>query len=160
MLISKNPGNTSLDKTKLNAIVGSLVDPLVPENLQRYGSSPTDSFLVTWSTNTIFNIRSGRLSQGLTETKADSGFPNYTRRRLLSEFPEPSRVIYMVSGNYQFDRTHAADAALLVTPSDSRATYRIWYFHGSGRKTPGVFLDGHTEMLAYPIDPARILPPQ
>jgi prepilin-type N-terminal cleavage/methylation domain-containing protein len=156
--ISKSPGNTNADKTKLNAIVGSLVDPLVPADLQRYGGSPTDSFLVTWSTNTIFNIRKGRENQGLTDTRPDSGFPNYTRRRLLSEFSEPSRVIYMVSGNYQFDRTHAANPALLVPPTVDRAGYRIWYYHGSGKKTPGVFLDGHTEMLAYPIDPKRINP--
>ncbi len=153
--IEKNPGNTNVDKTRLNAIVGNLVDPLVPENLQRYGSSPTDSFLITWSNNTIFNIMNGRVNQGLPETRPASVAPTYIRRRTLSEFDTPARVIYMVGGSYQFDTTFAADDKLLAEPT---ARQRIFYYHRNGRGTPAVFLDGHSAILTYPIDPKLINP--
>jgi prepilin-type N-terminal cleavage/methylation domain-containing protein len=153
--ISKDPGNTNTDKTRLNGIIGGLVDPRVPENLQRYGSSPTDSFLTTWSCNFILNTMNGRANQGVTETRPSGGAPNYPRRRVMSEFPEPSRIIYMVGGSYQFDLTNAANEAFLVEPV---ARQRIFYYHGSNRATPAVFLDGHTQLLKFPIDPKLINP--
>ncbi len=153
--LDRNPGNTDSDKTRLNAIIAGLVDPMVPESLQRYGASATDSFLTTWSVNTVFNFLNGKTLQGL-PVQPVTTTNRWINRRSLSEFNEPSRIIYMVGGSYQFNTTFAADAALLAEPT---ARQRIWYYHGSGKKTPAVFLDGHTEMLAYPIDPARILPP-
>ena len=153
--ISKDPGNTNTDKTRLNGIIGGLVDPRVPENLQRYGSSPTDSFLTTWSCNYVMNMMNGRANQGVAETRPAGGAPNYPRRRVMQEFSEPSRVIYMVGGSYQFSVENAANAELLAEPV---ARQRIFYYHSSNRATPAVFLDGHTQMLKFPIDPKLINP--
>ncbi len=153
--VSKDPGNTNTDKTRLNAIIGGLVDPMVPEELRRYGSSPTDSFLTTWSCNFIMNTMSGRINQGIPESRPATGSPNYPRRRLLSEFPNPSRVIYMVSGSYQFNLTNAANRDLLAEPA---ARQSIFYYHRGNQATPAVFLDGHTQMMSFPIDPKLINP--
>ena len=73
----------------------------------------------------------------------------------MSEFPDPSRVIYMVGGSYQFNLENAADEALLAEPT---ARQRIFYYHSNKRATPVVFLDAHTQMLKFPIDPKLINP--
>lgn len=153
--LDKDPGNTSANKTRINAIIGGLIDPSVPENLQRYGASPVDSFLTTWSVNSIFNVMSGRTNEGLPESRPATGAPTYPRRRILSEFTNPARTIYMVSGSYQFNTTAAANELLLNEPA---ARQPIFYLYGGRTKTPAVFLDGHTAMLTYPIAPSTIIP--
>lgn len=126
-------------------LMGSLatyVDPLVPEDYRKYNTVEW-----TWSFNSIFNTSYGRRRQ--------LGSSAGTGPRRLPEFQEPSRTLYLVSGGYELSETHAANTALLTTPVGRQP---IFYYHGGGKKTPGVFLDGHAEMLAFPIDPKKINP--
>jgi prepilin-type N-terminal cleavage/methylation domain-containing protein len=153
--LDKDPGNTATNKTKINAIIADLIDPSVPENLQRYGANPVDSFLTTWSVNSIFNVMGGRVNEGLTETRPSQGAPNYPRRRLLLEFSNPARTVYMVSGSYQFNTTNATNKDFRIEPEKRQP---IFYLYGGRTKTPAVFLDGHAAMLTFPISPSMIVP--
>jgi hypothetical protein len=73
----------------------------------------------------------------------------------MAEFDYPSDTIYAVSGSYELTVSAAANASLLQEPS---ARQSIFYLHGNNDSTPAVFLDGHSELITYPIDPKQINP--
>lgn len=83
----------------------------------------------------------------------DGRKPDKEERRLLS-FEEPSRVIYAASGNENLKVQHASNPAQLPLPDGPREGF---YFAHDGA-TPAVFLDGHAEMVAFPIDPTWLNP--
>lgn len=126
----------------------SVVDPNVPNALQSYGQYP-----YTWSVNSIFNRRYGRGAQGVGPWGTD-GQRAVSPRRML-EFEEPSNTLYAVSGGFEFSVAQAEKPELLVTPTGRQP---IFYLHGSDDSTPGVFLDGHAELMTYPISARRINP--
>lgn len=148
--IAKAPGG---DTTKTASILEPLADPMIPKELLIYGNT----FPVTWSFNSVVNLRNGRRNQGLTSsnTPLPPGNARDFNARRVSDFREPSRLIYAVSGSYQFDATFAANEDLVNPPT---ARQRIFYVHRSGKATAAVFLDGHTQFLTYPIDPSLIIP--
>jgi prepilin-type N-terminal cleavage/methylation domain-containing protein len=124
------------------AVLKQYSDPLVPADFTTYGNYGT-----TWTINRIFNVHGGRSAQGVGPY---SGAPNQ-KVRLLQEFLEPSRTLYAISGGgYEISATNIVDAALLAPPV---ARQQLYYYHRNGKATPAAFLDGHTEMLSFPIDP-------
>lgn len=124
------------------------VDPLVPNAFNKYSGK----FPWTWSINSIFNRKNGRNAEGLGTWVGAQGSVNPRR---LVEFDKPSETIYAVSGGYQFNQIHAANEALLKTPEGRQP---IFYYHGTDESTPAVFLDGHVEMMRFPIPLANIIP--
>lgn len=73
----------------------------------------------------------------------------------MTEFEYPADTIYAVSGDYEFGTANAEDSALMAPPTSRKP---IFYLHGNNDSTPAVFLDGHAELLEFPIDPKRINP--
>jgi prepilin-type N-terminal cleavage/methylation domain-containing protein len=115
-------------------------DPFLPDDFTTYGSYGT-----TWTINRIFNVNAGR------SVHTGAAYDNNPRPRLINEFSDPSRTIYALSGGgYEVSATNIVDAALVTPPVARQALY---YFHKNGRATPAVFLDGHTALLSFPIDP-------
>ena len=142
--------NSQLDNVANS--IAPLVDPAVPAELLNYAGG----YPWTWSINSIFNIRQGRFYQGIGTWLPHSGSADRIRNaRRVEEFQNPSKVIFAVSGGFEFNTARAADETLLATPTARRP---IFYLHRKGRATPAVFLDGHTELLSFPINPALIIP--
>jgi prepilin-type N-terminal cleavage/methylation domain-containing protein/prepilin-type processing-associated H-X9-DG protein len=83
----------------------------------------------------------------------DGTKPNKNERRLIN-FDNPSRVIYASSGSENLKVQHATDAAQSVIPEGPRVGF---YFCHDGA-APMVFLDGHAEMVSFPIDPTWLNP--
>ena len=83
----------------------------------------------------------------------DGTKPNKNERRLLT-FDDPGEVIYAASGNENLKVTHAQDSAQLQIPEQPREGF---YFCHDGA-APMVFLDGHAEMVSFPIDPTWLNP--
>jgi prepilin-type N-terminal cleavage/methylation domain-containing protein/prepilin-type processing-associated H-X9-DG protein len=78
---------------------------------------------------------------------------NKNEKRLLN-FERPNHVIYAASGNGNLSPQLATDSGQLPIPSSPR---RGFYFVHDG-SVPAVFLDGHAEMLPFPIDPTKLNP--
>jgi hypothetical protein len=123
-------------------------DPNVPENMIRIGGLP-----FTFAINSIFNQKYGRAVEGKEAWTPPSQQDSNQRR--MAEFDYPSDTIYAVSGSYELTVSAAANASLLQEPS---ARQSIFYLHGNNDSTPAVFLDGHSELITYPIDPKQINP--
>ena len=123
-------------------------DPNVPENMIRIGGLP-----FTYAINSVFNQKYGRSVDGKAAWKPAAQQSSNQRR--MAEFDYPSDTIYAVSGSYQLTVSAAANASLLQEPS---ARQSIFYLHGNNDSTPAVFLDGHSELITYPIDPKQINP--
>lgn len=123
-------------------------DPNVPENMVRIGGLP-----FTYAINSIFNQKYGRAVDGKGAWTPPSQQDSNQRR--MAEFDYPSDTIYAVSGSYELTVSAAANASLLQEPS---ARQSIFYLHGNNDSTPAVFLDGHSELMTYPIDPKQINP--
>ena len=115
-----------------------LVDPAVPEVNIKDGS-------YTQAFNNLFSQRplngSDRMQPG----------------RRLNEFEDPGEVLYAVTGTVEFYTLQGKNPAMLELPSDNWR-WGIYYIHEGGTATPGVFLDGHAEMLSFPIEPKTIDP--
>jgi prepilin-type N-terminal cleavage/methylation domain-containing protein/prepilin-type processing-associated H-X9-DG protein len=75
--------------------------------------------------------------------------------RRLSEFDNPSNLIYASSGSGSFLPQHGIDPAQLPLPAQGER--RGIYFAHNGA-APAVFLDGSAQMLRFPIDPTWINP--
>lgn len=134
--LQKTPGGNK--ELSVNALK-PFVDPLVPEALQLYSGYP-----YTWSINRIFSLQGGRFAQGV-------GAYNSTKSyRTVNEFMEPSRTLYAVSGGFEITAANVVNPDLTNPPAGRQG---IFYFHRDGKATPAVFLDGHTAMLSFPIDP-------
>jgi prepilin-type N-terminal cleavage/methylation domain-containing protein len=123
-------------------------DPNVPENMVRIGGLP-----FTYAINSIFNQKYGRAVEGKGAWTPPSQQDSNQRR--MAEFDYPSDTIYAVSGSYELTVSAAANASLLQEPS---ARQSIFYLHGNNDSTPAVILDGHSELITYPIDPKQINP--
>ena len=95
----------------------------------------------SWAINNQFAFKSG-----------------YCRHNLAEYFSYGS-VLYAVSGSWSFNASHAADQARCIDPSDLSNRQGPMYAYGDNDRVPGVFLDGHAEMLTFPIDPDMINPP-
>jgi general secretion pathway protein G len=127
------------DIQRVNAILGTVRDPMVPDQPEFLRSQ----YNTTWSINRIFNVQKGYAAQGLA-TSQDSD-----RYRNLSEFTDPSRTIYAVSGGYEFGYQAINNADLLNPPTKFQ---QIYYYHRNGKATPVLFLDGSARIIDYPID--------
>ena len=84
---------------------------------------------------------------------SDGQKPNKNERRLLN-FEQPNRVIYAASGNDNLKVAHASNPAQLTIPEAPREGF---YFCHDGA-APMVFLDGHAELVAFPVDPTWLNP--
>jgi prepilin-type N-terminal cleavage/methylation domain-containing protein len=136
--LAKRLSNVVLDNA---AVLQQYSDPFLPDNFTTYGNYGT-----TWTINRIFNVHAGRSVQ-----TQGAPYNSTPRPRTINEFLEPSRTIYAVSGGgYEISATNIVDAALVNPPVARQALY---YFHKNGKATPVVFLDGHTALLSFPIDP-------
>lgn len=135
--LSRSPAG---DIQRVNNILGTIRDPFVPNEPAFLRSQ----YATTWALNRIFNVQKGYAAQGLVDSQTTD------RPRNLSEFIDPSRTIYAVSGGYEFGYKSIADANLLVTPTKFQPVY---YYHRNGKATPVLFLDGSARIMDYPIDP-------
>lgn len=79
--------------------------------------------------------------------------PDKDEKRLLN-FEKPSQVIYVASGNGNLKVAQAGNPAQLPVPKSPRQGF---YFCHDGA-VPVAFLDGHVEMLTFPIDPSWLDP--
>lgn len=125
-----------------------VVDPSVPEEFSKAAGLP-----FTWSINSVFNVKYGRAVEGKAAWGPTSSMASNPRR--MTEFENPADTIYAVSGDYELTEAYARDASLTNEPTGRQ---RIFYYHGNNDSTPAVFLDGHTELLTYPIAVERINP--
>jgi prepilin-type N-terminal cleavage/methylation domain-containing protein len=125
------------------------VDPAVPKANIKYASFP-----FTWSINNIFNRANGRFNE-FKGTDREVGWSSVLNPRRVVEFEKPAGTIFAVSGGFEFSKIKAADEGLL-NPTVPRPS--IFYLYGSKNTTPAVFLDGHAELLSFPISPEKIIP--
>ena len=123
-------------------------DPNVPENLVKIGGLP-----FTYAINSIFNQKYGRAVEGKAAWTPPAQRSSNQRR--MAEMDYPADTIYAVSGSYELTVSAAENSSLLQEPS---ARQSIFYLHGNNDSTPAVFLDGHSELISYPIDPKQINP--
>lgn len=128
------------DIQRVNNILGTIRDPFVPNEPAFLRSS----YATTWAVNRIFNVQKGYQAQGLTDSQ------NSDRPRNLSEFTDPSRTIYAMSGAYEVSSGNIVDASLLNPPTKFQG---IYYYHRDGRATPVLFLDGSARIMDFPVDP-------
>ncbi len=135
--LSRSPAG---DIQRVNAILGEIRDPFVPNEPAFLRSS----YATTWAVNRIFNVQKGYQAQGLTDSQTTD------KPRNMSEFTDPSRTIYSISGAYEVSATNIVDAGLLAPPTKFQGLY---YYHRNGRATPVLFLDGSAKVMDYPIDP-------
>jgi len=137
-----------------------------------YLKSRTMDGFPTWAElqRTYFSIRDPRMPEGILRDgwnwlgfnglfadypQAPSGGekPDKDERRLLN-FQKPNQVIYAASGNGNLKVEQASNPAQLPVPESPRQGF---YFCHDGA-VPVAFLDGHVEMLAFPIDPTWLDP--
>ena len=153
----RNPngsGGAAVVKDRTNQTLLNVCDAAIPESLIQKSDAaggPYSSYKFTWSINTIFNYNAGRQVQGVgAYSNAVGGSP-----RTVNEFLEPSRTLYALSGKgYEF-ATQIANQA--YTNPDGETLHPIGYFHRGGKAAAAVFLDGHTALLDFPIDPKLTL---
>lgn len=139
--ISRSPaGQNAEKKLNVSAVIEQMRDPLVPNE----DAFVRSGYRNTWAVNRIFNIEKGYAAQGLV------GSQDSDRYRNLSEFTDPSRTIYALSGGYEFGEQAIEMAELLNTPTKFQP---IYYYHRNGEATPVLFLDGSARIMDYPIDP-------
>lgn len=142
-------GTSTEALTKIANGLEPFVDPTVPKANIKYAVFP-----FTWSINSIFNRVNGRFNE-YKGTDREVGWSTLVSPRRIVEFQKPAGTIYAVSGGFEFSQAKAADATLL-TPTVPRPS--IFYLYGNKNTTPAVFLDGHAEMLSFPIAPEKIIP--
>ena len=152
-------GNTTTNANYYTQVViptlKNIRDPRVP-----YNNSWSVSFPYTWGINEIFNMKYGRASQGIS-----SIWNGPINPRRMSEFSSPGNIIYCLSGSAgDITLAHISNSSYL-TPPTGTTKYPIFYLHGNKSptngyydSTPGVFLDGHAELLKYPIPSTRLNP--
>jgi hypothetical protein len=69
--------------------------------------------------------------------------------KFMHQFDSPDRIIYAISGKNTVDARMAQDSSQLPLPKAPRNG--IYYSYRG--KAPSAFLDGHGELLSYPINP-------
>jgi prepilin-type N-terminal cleavage/methylation domain-containing protein len=79
--------------------------------------------------------------------------PNKVEERLL-RFDNPSKVIYAATGHENLKVAQASNPAQVPLPASPREGF--YFCHDEA--VPAVFLDGHAEMLTFPIDPTMLNP--
>ncbi len=149
------PGTSDAACKEIGKGLAPFVDPLVPkENI--YYLSAKQLLPFTWAINTIFNRANGRFYQ----YGSTAGWSTQLNPRRITEFDRPANTIYAVSGKFEFGQAAAADASILPTTFLADGTKpSIFYLYGKNNSTIAVFLDGHTEILSFPISPDKIIPP-
>ena len=125
---------------RVNNVLGEIRDPYVPNEPAFLRSG----YATTWAVNRIFNVAKGSQAQGLVANQTSA------KHRNMSEFIEPSRTIYAMSGAYEISAANIVDAALLAPPVGRQGLY---YYHRDGRAAPVLFLDGSARIMDFPIDP-------
>lgn len=141
-------GTSAAALNKIGKGLEPFVDPLVPKENIRY----TPHFPFTWAINSIFNRANGRFYQYGVDQSPWSGSLNPRR---IVEFEKPASTIFAMSGGFEVSRARVADEALL-NPTVPRPS--PFYLYGKKDTTPVAFLDGHVEMLSFPISPDKIIP--
>jgi prepilin-type N-terminal cleavage/methylation domain-containing protein len=152
--LTRNPngaGGATVVKERASEALAIVADVAIPESL-RNGDPLTDKtygqYRFTWTFNVIFNYNAGRQAEGVGPySNLVGGAP-----RRINEFTDPSRTIYALSGRgYEISSTNIVDQAL--TNPNENALGAIAYYHRGGTGAAAIFLDGHTAVLSYPIDP-------
>lgn len=152
--LARNPsmgGGAVVVKNRTIQSLASVADAAIPESL-RNQDPLTDKtygkYGFTWSINQIFNYNGGRSTQGVGSYHGNSG----GSPRTVNEFIEPSRTLYALSGTgYEITASHIENADF-VNPTEE-ILRPIAYYHRGGRGAAAIFLDGHTAILTFPIDP-------
>ncbi len=152
--LTRNPngaGGAAVVKDRAVQALANVADAAIPEPLRNQDPATDKSYGrygFTWSFNVIFNYNSGRNVQGVGAYSNASG----GRPRTINEFTDPSRTLYALSGSgYEVSASNIVDASF-TNPSEDTLK-GIAYFHRGGRGAAAIFLDGHTAILDYPIDP-------
>lgn len=149
------PGNSDAACQEIGKGLAPFVDPLVPK-ANIYYLSTKQLLPFTWAINTIFNRANGRYYQ----YGSAAGWSTALNPRRITEFDRPANTIYAVSGGFEFSQATAADATLLPTtfPEDGSRPSKIFYLYGKNDTTIAVFLDGHAELVKFPIPADKIIP--
>ena len=92
----------------------------------------------TWACSDLFNQYPGPNTAG-----------GLSAGKRMNQFDSPGRIIYVMSGRNKVDVAMAQDRSQVPLPLAPREG--IYYSYRS--KAPTAFLDGHGELLAYPINP-------
>ncbi len=146
-LSGENVSGMSADAlNKIGEGLEPFIDPLVPKSSSKY----TAYFPFTWAINSIFNRANGRYYQ------YGSSWSTVLNPRRMAEFEKAAGTIFAVSGSFELSKAKVADASLL-NPVVQRPA--IFYLYGKKDTTPAVFLDGHAEMLRFPIAETMVVPP-
>lgn len=116
----------------------SIRDPRAPEEILKGG----------WQWIGVNGLFSNYPEPGSDGTK-----PKKKERRFMS-FDQPSRVIYAATGNGNLTAELASNPEQLPIPEGVRQGF---YFCHDGA-VPAVFMDGHAEMMTFPIDPSLLDP--
>lgn len=114
--------------------------PLRDGNVPAAISSPPTpgTYQKTWASNHLFAEYPGPNTQGRL----------VAAKRMLN-FDSPEKLVYVISGWNFVDARMAQDRSLLPLPE--RPRNGIYYSFND--KAPAAFLDGHGELLSFPIDP-------
>lgn len=119
--------------------------PLRDANVPAALSSPPTpgTYQKTWASNHLFAEYPGPNTEG-----------RLVAAKRMQQFDSPERVIYVISGWNFVNAQMGEDRSLLPMPSAPRNG--IYYSYRS--KAPAAFLDGHGELLSYPINPRSFDP--
>jgi prepilin-type N-terminal cleavage/methylation domain-containing protein len=114
-------------------IIGNLKDPTIPDNLSWSPHFPL-------AINSEFNMARDENGNWMA--------PSPTSGPRLASYENPGSMIYAVGGHELFTPEMADNPAYKEMPASIRQGP---YFSHKG-KTPAIFLDGHADMLRFPID--------
>lgn len=125
----------------LHRVFVRLRDPNVPAAIS---NPPTPgSYQMTWANNNYF----GQFPGSGSGESLNSG-------KRLQQISAPERVIYVISGNGNVTAQMGKNASMVPLPKAPRQGI---YYSCRG-KAPAAFLDGHGELLGYPISPLKFNP--
>jgi prepilin-type N-terminal cleavage/methylation domain-containing protein len=97
-----------------------------------------DTYQKTWACNDLFAEYPGPKTEG-----------RLTAGKRMHQFDSPDRVVYVISGSNSVKAQMGEDKSQVPLPAAARNG--IYYSYRS--KAPSAFLDGHGELLSYPIKP-------
>lgn len=120
--------------------------PLRDANVPAAISSPPTpgTYQKTWASNHLFAEYPGPATEG-----------RLVAAKRMQQFDSPERVIYVISGWNFVNAQMGEDSSLVPLPTSPRNG--IYYSYRS--KAPATFLDGHGELLSFPIKP-QLFDPQ
>ena len=116
-------------------------DPNVPTAIS---NPPTPgTYQITWANNLYL----GQYPGGGSGESMNAG-------KRMAQIDRPERVIYMISGRGDIKPEMGKDSSMVKLPSAPR----LGIYYSTRGKAPAAFLDGHGELLSFPIDPLKFNP--